>query len=72
MLSIAVLFQCLENCESYIIIEYVSAGGDYLPAFFIIAGKLYISHWYEGKKLLSEAVISLSLIGYSNDEISLG
>ena len=60
-----------ENRESCTAIECVSAGGDYLPAFFIMAGKLHMSRWYEEKKLPDEAIIGLSPTGYSSDEISL-
>ena len=60
-----------QNRESATAIEAISAGGQYLPAFLILTGQVHMSRWYQVKQLEGDTYISLSLIGYSNDKLSL-
>ncbi|OWT42926.1 transposase [Pochonia chlamydosporia 170] len=67
----AYYFSMPENRESATAIEAISAGGQYIPAFPILAGTLHMAQWYQQKELDPCTAIYTSASGYSNDEISL-
>ena len=60
-----------ENRESATAIEAISAGGEYIPAFLILAGQMHMAPWYQIPGLDEDMVIRPTPTGYSNDEISL-
>ncbi|KAJ6439193.1 hypothetical protein O9K51_08605 [Purpureocillium lavendulum] len=64
-------FSIPENRESATLIEAISAGGRYTPAFIILAGQNHMAHWYHQQELEPETVLRPTPSGYSNDEISL-
>ena len=61
----------VENRESATVIECISASGDYAPAFLILTGRQHMSRWFQVGLLDSNASISVSDTGYTNDELSL-
>ncbi|KJZ68702.1 hypothetical protein HIM_11903 [Hirsutella minnesotensis 3608] len=64
-------FSIPENRESATLIEAISAGGRYTPAFILLAGQNHMAHWYHQQELERETVIRPTPTGYTNDEISL-
>lgn len=64
-------FSIPENRESATLVEAISAGGRYTPAFIILAGQNHMAHWYHQQELEPETVLRPTPSGYSNDEISL-
>ena len=64
-------FALPENRESATAIEAISAAGNVIPVFLILAGQVHMAQWYQVPELDLETAIHLSPTGYSNDEISL-
>lgn len=59
-----------ENRESATAIEAISATGEYLPAYIVLAGQNHQSRWYQQPELHNDTVIETSPTGYTNDQIS--
>ena len=64
-------FSMPENRGAATAIEAISVTGAFLPAFLILSGQNHMASWYSQAELHDETVITVSPIGYSNDEISL-
>ncbi|OAQ99520.1 hypothetical protein LLEC1_05927, partial [Akanthomyces lecanii] len=62
-------FSSPENRESATVIEAISAGGSFIPAFVILSGKQHMARWYS-KGLDGKMKISVTSTGYTNDEIT--
>ncbi|KJZ68083.1 hypothetical protein HIM_12526 [Hirsutella minnesotensis 3608] len=60
-----------ENRESATAIEAISANGEVIPAFLILAAQVHMASWYQIPELHRDTVIRPTPTGYSNDEISL-
>ncbi|KJZ68123.1 hypothetical protein HIM_12484 [Hirsutella minnesotensis 3608] len=60
-----------ENRESATAIEAISASGEVIPAFLILAAQMHMASWYQIPELDQETVIRPTPTGYSNDMISL-
>ncbi len=60
-----------ENRELATCIETVSAGGDVIPAFIILAAKQHQGHWYRFRELYRDTAIRVTETGYSNDKIAM-
>ncbi|KAM4067518.1 DDE superfamily endonuclease [Hirsutella rhossiliensis] len=60
-----------ENRESATAIEAISANGEVVPAFLILAGQMHMASWYQIPELAPDTVIRPTPTGYSNDVISL-
>ncbi|KJZ71080.1 hypothetical protein HIM_09499 [Hirsutella minnesotensis 3608] len=60
-----------ENRESATAIEAISASGEVIPAFLILAAQMHMTSWYQIPELDQETVIRPTPSGYSNDTISL-
>ncbi len=59
-----------ENRESITAIEAISAAGDYIPAFLLLAGTWHMGSWYEVPELEAETVLRPTPTAYTNNEIS--
>ncbi|KAM4067613.1 DDE superfamily endonuclease [Hirsutella rhossiliensis] len=57
--------------ESATAIEAISANGEVVPAFLILAGQMHMASWYQIPELDPDTVIRPTPTGYSNDVISL-
>ena len=59
------------NRESTTAIEAISDGGQFIPAFLILAGVQHMARWYENPNLDDDMVLAVSGSGYTNDQLSL-
>jgi hypothetical protein len=59
------------NRESATAIEAISTSKQYIPAFLILSGAVHLGRWYEIQTLDPDTTLTVSLTGYSNDELSL-
>ena len=60
-----------ENRESATAIEAISAGGQYIPAFLIVAGQVHMTQWYAQPELNPDTAIRPTPSGYTNDQVGL-
>src|SRR6185312_11618363 len=60
-----------ENRESATAIEAISAGGEYIPAFLIVAGQVHMAQWYAQPELNPDTAIRPTPSGYTNDQVGL-
>jgi hypothetical protein len=60
-----------KNRESATVIEAISAGGQVIPAFLILAEQVDIAQWCQQPELDDDTAVITSASGYSNDEVSL-
>jgi len=60
-----------QNRESATVIEAISAAGEVIHPFIILAAKQHRAHWYRQPELHPETVIATSPTAYSNDEIAI-
>lgn len=60
-----------ENRESATAIEAISAGGQYIPAFLIVAGQVHMAQWYAQPELNPDTAIRPTASGYTNDQVGL-
>ena len=60
-----------ENRESATAIEVISAGGERIPAFLIVAGQVHIVQWYAQPELNTDTAIRPTPSGYTNDQVGL-
>ena len=50
--------------------EAISGGGKAIPPLLIIAGKVYLEHWYRAN-LPGDYLLAVSDIGYINNQLGL-
>lgn len=64
-------FGILENREPTTAIEAISAGGQYIPTFLIVAGQVHMAQWYTQPELHPDTAIIPTPTGYTNDQVGL-
>jgi hypothetical protein len=64
-------FRLLINRESVTFIKTIRGNSEVIPPFIILSGSVYMAKWYSIDTLDLKTSITMSLISYANDEISL-
>ena len=59
------------NCDYLMSVEVISATGDVISPMLILKATQHLFHWYAHMHIPDDYFLSVSEIGYSNDEFAL-